>query len=327
MSIIIQRRDRPEEPVDYQATAGSGSALTTARRTATIVMLVYAVLAALWLLVAYLVPAAPQPGTYVLQGLAFVAVTGGLLYSFTARILARATERERQAAERERQAAEQLDRQRRALERANRALLASYDTTLSGWSRALDLRDRETEGHSARVTALAVRLAQAMGISGEQLEHVRRGAMLHDIGKIGVPDAILHKPGPLADDEWAVMRKHPEFAYTLLAPIDFLRPVLDIPYCHHERWNGTGYPRGLAGEHIPLAARIFAVVDVWDALRSDRPYRRAWSHERTLRYLRMHAGTLFDPDVVRTFYDLIERERQAGFTSPAALPTRHWRRV
>lgn len=320
MSITIQHHDRPEEPVEHQATAGSGGAPSTARRTAMIVMLVYAVLAALWLLIAYLVPAAPQPGAHVLQGLAFVAVTGGLLYSFTARILAR-------AAERERQAAEQLDRQRRALERANRALLASYDTTLSGWSRALDLRDRETEGHSARVTTLAVRLAQAMGISGEQLEHLRRGAMLHDIGKIGVPDAILHKPGPLADDEWAVMRKHPEFAYKLLAPIDFLRPVLDIPYCHHERWNGTGYPRGLAGEHIPLAARIFAVVDVWDALRSDRPYRRAWSHEQALHYLRMHAGILFDPNVVRTFCALIERERQTGFTTPAASPTRRWRRA
>lgn len=207
-------------------------------------------------------------------------------------------------------AEEQICWQRHALERAHKALVESYDTTLSGWSHALDLRDHETEGHSARVTALSIRLAQQMGLGGEALEHFRRGALLHDIGKIGIPDAILHKPGPLSDAEWAVMHRHPEFAHDLLAPIDFLRPALDIPYCHHERWNGTGYPRGLKGDEIPMAARIFAVVDVWDALTSSRPYRAAWSDERVRAYIGAHAGDLFDPAVVRAFLALIEADDQ-----------------
>jgi HD-GYP domain-containing protein (c-di-GMP phosphodiesterase class II) len=216
----------------------------------------------------------------------------------------------------ERKSAEnQILWQRRALERAHIALVDSYDITLSGWSHALDLRDHETEGHSARVTAMSVRLAQAMGLSGEALEHFRRGALLHDIGKIGIPDAILHKPGPLSEAEWCVMRRHPEYARDLLAPIEFLRPALDIPYCHHERWDGTGYPQGLRGEDIPLAARIFAVVDVWDALTSDRPYRAAWGSDQVRRYLSANAGCLFDPVVVRTFLTLIESDRR--FTTAA----------
>jgi HD-GYP domain-containing protein (c-di-GMP phosphodiesterase class II) len=192
------------------------------------------------------------------------------------------------------------------------ALAQSHEITLAGLTRALDLRDHETERHCARVTDMAVRLAARMGLGGEALEHVRRGAMLHDIGKLGVPDAILNKPGPLGDEEWAVMRRHPEYALDLLAPIDFLRPVLAIPYCHHERWNGSGYPRGLAGEAIPLAARIFAVVDVWDALTSDRPYRQAWSQRQVVAYLNAHAGDLFDPSVVRAFLALIEGERRVA---------------
>jgi putative nucleotidyltransferase with HDIG domain len=201
--------------------------------------------------------------------------------------------------------------------RLSRALAESHEITLNGLARALDLRDHETERHCARVTEMAVRLAARMGLGGEDLEHMRRGAMLHDIGKLGVPDAILNKPGPLADEEWAVMRRHPEYAYELLAPIHFLRPVLEIPYCHHERWNGSGYPRGLAGEAIPLTARIFAVVDVWDALTSDRPYRQAWSQRQVVAYLSTHAGDLFDPEVVRAFLALIEGERR-----PAAVPLR-----
>jgi HD-GYP domain-containing protein (c-di-GMP phosphodiesterase class II) len=141
-------------------------------------------------------------------------------------------------------------------------------------------------------------------MSDEQLVHVRRGALLHDIGKMGVPDRILLKPGPLTDDEWTIMRQHPSFAYEMLAPIQYLRPALDIPYCHHEKWDGSGYPRGLKGEQIPLAARMFAVVDVWDALRSDRPYRRAWPVDRVREHIRDHAGSHFDPAAMAAFLQM-----------------------
>jgi putative nucleotidyltransferase with HDIG domain len=187
------------------------------------------------------------------------------------------------------------------LQRANVNLTLAYDTTLEGWSRAMDLRDKETEGHTMRVTDTTVHLARAMGVGEEDIVHVRRGALLHDIGKMGIPDRILLKPGPLTEDEWTVMRRHPVYAHELLSPILYLRPALDIPYCHHERWDGTGYPRGLRGEQIPLAARIFAVIDAWDALRSDRPYRSAWPEDRVREYLRQSAGTLFDPTVVDVF--------------------------
>jgi HD-GYP domain-containing protein (c-di-GMP phosphodiesterase class II) len=201
--------------------------------------------------------------------------------------------------------------QRRAIERTHMALIESYDATLSGWSQALDLRDRETEAHSARVTELAVRLAQQLGMGAESVEQLRRGALLHDIGKIGIPDAILHKPGALSEAEWQVMRRHPEYARDLLAPIAFLRPALDIPYYHHERWDGSGYPHGLRGEAIPLAARIFAVVDVWDALSSDRPYRTAWPADRVRDYLRAEAGRLFDPLIVPVFLALLDSDSRA----------------
>jgi putative nucleotidyltransferase with HDIG domain len=194
------------------------------------------------------------------------------------------------------------------LERSNVALTLAYDTTLEGWSNALDLRDKETEGHTRRVTEMAVELARAMGMDEADLVQVRRGALLHDIGKMGIPDAILLKPGPLTEDEWEVMRRHPVYAYELLSPIEFLRPALDIPYCHHEKWDGSGYPRGLKGEQIPLAARVFAVVDVWDALCSDRPYRPAWPRERALEYIRAQAGTHFDPEVVSAFLTMLERD-------------------
>jgi HD-GYP domain-containing protein (c-di-GMP phosphodiesterase class II) len=193
------------------------------------------------------------------------------------------------------------------MQRLNTSLMMAYDNTLEGWSRALDLRDRETEGHTQRVTELTVRLARALSYTTDELTHVRRGAILHDIGKMGIPDSILLKPGPLTEDEWAVMRRHPVLAHELLSPIPYLRPALDIPYCHHERWDGTGYPRGLRGDQIPLAARIFAVADVWDALRSDRPYRNAWSATQTRDYIRSLAGSHFDPNVV----DLFERVYEA----------------
>lgn len=187
------------------------------------------------------------------------------------------------------------------LQHSKHELTLAYDATLEGWSHALDLRDRETEGHTQRVTEMAVKLASLMGVSEEELVHIRRGALLHDIGKMGIPDGVLLKPGPLTEEEWAIMRKHPVYAYEWLAPISFLRPALAIPYCHHEKWDGTGYPRGLRGEQIPLAARIFAVVDVWDALCSDRPYHAAWPKDKVLEYIRSLSGTHFDPQVVEVF--------------------------
>lgn len=196
------------------------------------------------------------------------------------------------------------------LQIANRDLTLAYDDTIRGWAIALELRDGETEGHSQRVTEMAERLARAMGLPEELLTHIRRGALLHDIGKMAIPDSILFKPGPLTREEREVMRRHPVYAYDLLATIDFLRPALDIPYSHHERWNGTGYPLGLLGEQIPLAARIFSVVDVWDALSSDRPYRAAWPKEDILSYLVEQSGKQFDPDVVKVFIHLLEQQSQ-----------------
>lgn len=187
------------------------------------------------------------------------------------------------------------------LHRANIELTLAYDATIEGWSRALDLRDKETEGHSQRVTEITLCLARAMGASEAELVHIRRGALLHDIGKMGIPDNILLKPGPLSEEEWEIMRLHPLYAYEMLSPIIYLRPALDIPYCHHEKWDGTGYPRGLKGDQIPLAARIFAVVDTWDALHSDRPYRPGWPEYKVREYIREQAGTHFDPKVVDAF--------------------------
>ena len=191
------------------------------------------------------------------------------------------------------------------MQRSNVELALAYDATIEGWSRALDLRDKETEGHTQRVTDMAVKLARALGLSEEELIQVRWGALLHDIGKMGIPDSILLKPGPLTDDEWTVMKQHPVFAYQMLSPIRYLRAAIDIPYCHHEKWDSTGYPRGLQGEQIPLVARLFAVVDVWDALRSDRPYRAAWSEEQVEAYLCAQSGTHFDPAVVAAFLKLL----------------------
>ncbi len=190
------------------------------------------------------------------------------------------------------------------IQRANADLFRAYDETIVGWSRALDLRDQETEGHTQRVTETTVRLARAMGVDEAQIVHIRRGALLHDIGKMGVPDYILHKPEELTPEEQEIMRRHPQFAYDMLFPIAYLHPALDIPYCHHEKWDGTGYPRGLKGEAIPLAARIFAAVDVWDALHSDRPYRAGWPGEKVLEHIRGLSGTHFDPRVVEAFLRL-----------------------
>ena len=206
----------------------------------------------------------------------------------------------------------------------NAELVHAYDATIEGWSRALDLRDHETEGHSRRVTEMTLRLARAVSVPEEALVHVRRGALLHDIGKMGVPDRILLKPGPLDDGEWEIMRRHPGLAYEMLAPTEFLRPALDIPYCHHEKWDGTGYPRCLRGEDIPLAARLFALVDVWDALVSDRPYRLAWPQARVLEHLHSLAGTHFDPALVPIFLRLLQADAVQAETlaRPASFPPR-----
>jgi putative nucleotidyltransferase with HDIG domain len=179
-----------------------------------------------------------------------------------------------------------------------------YDSTLVGWSHALELRDKETEGHSKRVTETTLHLAAAVGMQPADLEHVRRGALLHDIGKMGIPDNILYKTGPLGEEDWQVLYQHPIVAYQLLSPIPYLHQALEIPYCHHERWDGTGYPRRLKGTQIPLAARVFSVVDVWDALLSDRPYRPAWSEPQVIVYLQEQAGKHFDPQIVKVFMQM-----------------------
>jgi response regulator RpfG family c-di-GMP phosphodiesterase len=201
------------------------------------------------------------------------------------------------------------------LQSSNSELAVAYDATLEGWSRALDLRDQETEGHTQRVTEETLRLALHLGVGHDELVHMRRGAILHDIGKMAIPDAILLKPGRLTEAEWAIMRSHPTLAYELLSPIAYLAPALAIPYCHHEKWNGSGYPRGLSGEQIPFAARIFAVADVWDALSFDRPYRRAWPAARVRDHIASQAGTHFDPRVVVEFL----RRRQPEAASAPAL--------
>lgn len=201
---------------------------------------------------------------------------------------------------------QKLLEEREKLQKAHKRLLDAYEATIEGWSHAMDLRDRETEGHSRRVAEFSLKLAQAMGMSSEEIVHMRRGALLHDMGKIGIPDSILHKPDELTEEEWVVMQQHPQLAYDMLKPIEYLREALEIPYFHHEKWDGTGYPQGLKGDQIPLSARIFAVADVWDALTSDRPYRPAWSNEDALKYIREQSGLHFDPQVVELFFKVIE---------------------
>ncbi len=193
-----------------------------------------------------------------------------------------------------------------ALKQANQDLSQAYESTIAGWVMALDLRDHETEGHTQRVTEMTVRLARKLGCTDEEIIHIRRGAQLHDIGKMGIPDEILLKPGPLTEEEWVIMRRHPQYAYQMLSPIAYLNQALIIPYSHHERWNGSGYPHRLKGQEIPLFARLFAVVDVWDALSSDRPYRKRIPPKDVVDYLQQESGKLFDPDIVQTFLSIIE---------------------
>jgi PAS domain S-box-containing protein len=193
------------------------------------------------------------------------------------------------------------------LQRAHQELADAYNATIAGWSRALELRDHDTEGHTQRVTEMTVILARELKCSAEEIIHISRGSLLHDIGKMGVPDQILLKPGPLTEDEWLVMRRHPIYAYNMLHHIPYLSSALNISYCHHERWDGTGYPNGLKGEEIPLPARIFAVIDVWDALSSDRPYRDALPYDEVFKYVKDNAGTQFDPEIAKVFLALMEK--------------------
>lgn len=193
------------------------------------------------------------------------------------------------------------------LQHSHDELADAYDSTLEGWARALELRDYETKGHTERVSKWTVQLARSMGISGDEIDYLHRGAILHDIGKMGISDNILLKPGKLTEDEWTTMRLHPRYAYDMLLPINFLSQSLDIPYCHHEKWDGSGYPRQLKGTQIPLSARIFAIVDVYDALTSSgRSYRDAWTQDQTIDYIREQSGSHFDPQVVEAFLKMAE---------------------
>lgn len=235
--------------------------------------------------------------------------------------LAPVVERELRQAE-ERRTRRRLEAEGREREqRAALELALAYDATLEGWARALELRDSETEGHSRRVAALTDQLALALGVPDEARVHMHRGALLHDIGKMAVPDGILLKPGSLNEREWDILRQHPTHAVDLLSPIEYLRPALDIPKFHHERWDGSGYPYGLAGEDIPLAARIFAVADVWDALAHARPYRRAWSETEVMRHLESLAGSHLDPRVVDVFLTLVREGRVRLASDPPVDPT------
>jgi HAMP domain-containing protein len=192
-----------------------------------------------------------------------------------------------------------------SLNKSQKELINAYDDTLEGWAKALELRDKETQGHSERVVEFTIQIAAEMGLHGEALTNIRRGALLHDIGKMGIPDSILHKNGRLNDEEMNIVRNHPKFAYEMLKEIDYLRVALEIPFCHHEKWDGTGYPRGLRGEEIPIAARIFSIVDVWDAMTSDRPYRKAIPRDEVISYLLDQSGQYFDPNVVDVFIRIL----------------------
>jgi HD-GYP domain-containing protein (c-di-GMP phosphodiesterase class II) len=250
-----------------------------------------------WLLLGAAPDAESLMASQALKGWGLVLVAGGLMYLLEHR-LAR--------------------RHRIALE----AQRAAYDATIEGWARALDLRDHETEGHGRRVADLAQRLGERLGMVGPELEALRHGALLHDVGKIGVRDAVLRRRGPLDDEKWAEMRRHPVQGHELLADVEQLRVAASVVRSHHERWDGGGYPDGLTGEAIPKLARVFAVVDVYDALMSDRPYRHAWPEARVLAHLRRESGRQFDPVVVKAFLDLLADARgtlpAAGFAPAVA---------
>ncbi len=197
-----------------------------------------------------------------------------------------------------------------------------YDETVEGWTRALELRDKEAKGHAERVTSLSVKLARKLGFNEKDLVDIRQGALLHDIGKIGIPDSILFKPDQLTVEEWEIMKKHPVYAYEMLSPITYLQTALDIPYCHHEHWDGYGYPRGLRGEEIPYPARIFTIIDVWDALSSDRCYRSAWKRDDIVEYLISQSGKIIDPQILPQFLELIDEQQIKCVCQAASYQTR-----
>jgi putative nucleotidyltransferase with HDIG domain len=208
-----------------------------------------------------------------------------------------------------------------SLRRSEKSLVSAYDKTIEGWVKALELRDRETLGHTLRAANLTIELARLMNIEETKMETIRRGVLLHDIGKMGIPDSILLKPGPLEEWERKIIERHPTLAREMLSQIEFLHPCMDIPSHHHERWDGRGYPDGLVGTEIPITARIFAVIDVWDALTSDRPYRKAWSPEVAVEYIQKNAGKQFDPQVVEVFLQWIKTrdlDRYEAKTIPAS---------
>jgi len=259
------------------------------------IALVYLGFAVVWILlsdrvVRWLVPDADTISWFqTAKGLGFVFVSAAVLFVLTRRY---------------------LDRAERTAERLEEA----YEQTLTGWAAALDIRDHSTGEHTARVTALTVALAERFGIDGDDLADIRRGATLHDIGKMAVPDAVLGKIGPLTDADWALIRQHPDMAHRMLRGIAFLEPAIDIPWCHHEKWDGTGYPRGLAGTDIPFPARLFAVVDVYDALTSERPYREPMTPMAALARIESGSGGHFDPDVVDEFVGLMLERQAEGLT-------------
>ncbi len=264
------------------------------------IVLIYMAVAVIWIFFSDALVATlfDEPGVISAQlykGLMFVLVTGVLLYFL-------------------------VDRHISIIEKAHEDLIASYEQTILGWVQVMDLRHKETKDHAVRVAMMAAELARLSGVPKKSLEEVRRGAVLHDIGKIGIPDSILTKPGKLDVREWEQMKKHPVIAYELLSSINYLKPLADIPYCHHEKWDGSGYPRGLKGNEIPLTARIFAVVDVWEALISPRVYRPAWSEEDTLRHIASQSGSHFDPEIVRIFLDNFELLKKTVPLEPIQEP-------
>ena len=287
--------------------AGARKMVVNNRRSVLRVVITYVLLAFLWIfLTDQLVSRLTADTTTITliqtyKGLAFVIFSGIVIFILLSQELRK----------RENAWLEYVHERNRLLDRLgqkNRELEMAYDKTIEGWARALEMRSQEVQEHSLRVTEIAVRLAQTMGFEDEELNHLRRGSLLHDIGKMCIPDSILLKKGPLNDEERALIEQHPNIGFDLLGPIDFLRPALDVPHYHHERWDGSGYPNGLKGEEIPLAARIFAVVDVWDALTSNRTYRLALDPEQAKAYICDQAGKAFDPKVVHAFMRLIKED-------------------
>jgi putative nucleotidyltransferase with HDIG domain len=236
------------------------------------------------------------------------AIVLALVAGFAGGLFGLLTDQRKALAQSEEMLTLQVEKQTIELRRLLNELESAYETTLEGWAKALELRDKETEGHSRRVTEMTTAIARKLRLSDEEVKHIYYGALLHDIGKMGVPDEILNKEGQLTPEERKIVDQHPVFAHDLLKDIAYLRKAIEIPYSHHEHWDGTGYPQGLKGEDIPLSARIFAVVDYWDALTSDRSYREAWSLEQAKQYISDQSGKLFDPKIVNIFLEYIQHQ-------------------